>query len=59
MGVGLAAAYAIIGLPLAGALLGWLGDNAAGTKNVFTMVGVLLGGIVGVMHAVRLSNRQL
>ena len=58
MGLGLAAAYAIIGLPFLGALLGWLADRAAGTPNVFTMLGVLFGGILGIAHAVRLSNRQ-
>lgn len=57
-GLGLAAAYAIIGLPFAGALIGWLGDRSLGTPNVFMMVGVVLGGVLGIAHAVRLSNRQ-
>jgi F0F1-type ATP synthase assembly protein I len=58
MGLGLAAAYAIIGLPFVGALLGWLVDRSLGTPNIFIMVGVILGGILGIAHAVRLSNRQ-
>jgi F0F1-type ATP synthase assembly protein I len=57
-GLGLAAAYAIIGLPLAGALGGYFLDQQLGTKNVAALIGVLLGGILGVGHAMRLASRQ-
>jgi F0F1-type ATP synthase assembly protein I len=56
MGLGLSAAYAIIGLPLVGAGLGWLLDRAVGT-TFFIIVGVVGGLVGGMFHAVQLSNR--
>ena len=56
MGVGLSAAYAIIGLPLVGAGLGWLLDRALNTSFCI-VVGVIAGLVFGMWHAVQLSNR--
>jgi F0F1-type ATP synthase assembly protein I len=56
LGIGLSAAYAIIGLPLVGAGLGWLLDRALGTA-FFVVVGVVAGLVGGMWHAVQLSNR--
>lgn len=56
MGVGLSAAYAIIGLPLVGAGLGWLIDRALGTTFIIAILAVA-GLIGGMFHAVQLSNR--
>ena len=56
LGLGLAAAYSIIGLPLVGAGLGWLADRYS-EGTTFTMIGVFVGIILGVAHAVHLSNR--
>ena len=56
MGHGLSAAYAIIGLPLVGAGLGWLADRALGT-TFFIAAGAVLGLVGAMFHAVQLSNR--
>ena len=57
MGLGLAAAYGIIGLPLVGAGCGWLVDRALGTTFVVA-IGVVLGLVGGMFYAIQLSNRQ-
>ena len=56
MGTGLSAAYAIIGLPIVGAGVGWLIDRALGI-TLFVVIGVVGGLIGGMVHAVQLSNR--
>ncbi len=56
LGTGLSAAYAIIGLPLVGAGVGWLIDRAVGTTFI-VVIGVVGGLVGGIFHAVQLSNR--
>ncbi|MGV3615791.1 MAG: hypothetical protein ACO1SV_10700 [Fimbriimonas sp.] len=56
LGVGLTVAYAIIGVPLFGILVGWLVDRSMGT-DLFKGLGALLGSIVGVAGAVFILNR--
>ena len=56
MGLGLSAAYAIIGLPLVGAGVGWLIDRGLGTTFVIA-IGAVGGLIGGVWHAIQLTNR--
>lgn len=56
-GVGLTAAYGIIGLPLVGAGLGWLADRAMGT-GFCIVAGVVLGLVGGMYYAVQISNRN-
>lgn len=56
-GVGLTAAYAIVGLPLAGAGIGWLIDRPTG-GNIAQGVGVLIGAVVGVAFALHVVNRH-
>lgn len=57
LGTGLSAAYAIIGLPLVGAGIGWLIDRAIGI-TLFVVIGVIGGLVGGMVHAVQLSNRK-
>ena len=57
MGVGLSAAYGIIGLPLVGAGLGWLADRMFHT-GFCVIAGVVLGLVGGMVYAVQISNRQ-
>jgi ATP synthase protein I len=57
MGIGLSAAYAIIGLPLVGAGLGWLLDRWLNT-SVFIPILAVLGLVGGMVNAVQLSNRK-
>lgn len=60
LGVGLSVAYTIIGLPLAGVVIGWLVDQRLGTQT-FRSLGVLLGSVFGIAAALLIlsrSNRQ-
>jgi len=57
LGAGLTIAYAIIGLPLAGAGIGWLLDRAGG-GTLFVTVGTLLGAALGIAMALYLLNRE-
>lgn len=57
LGIGLTVAYAIIGVPLFGILVGYALDSAAGT-NVYKGLGALLGSILGIAGAVIILNRQ-
>jgi F0F1-type ATP synthase assembly protein I len=57
LGVGLSAAYTIIGMPLAGAGIGWLADRYFGTTNMVGIGVVILGGI-GVLLAIMMLNRH-
>lgn len=58
LGIGLTVAYAILGMPLLGAGLGWLIDRQMGTSNY---MGILctIGAIVGVVFAVMTTNRRM
>jgi F0F1-type ATP synthase assembly protein I len=56
LGLGLTIAYLIIGVPLLGAFLGWLGDNAAGSTH-WTGVGVVIGAAIGTALAIALLGR--
>jgi F0F1-type ATP synthase assembly protein I len=57
MGLGLSAAYAIIGMPLLGAGVGWLVDSAMGTVIWKGML-CLLGAIVGIWFAISAASRK-
>ena len=57
LGVGMTVAYTIIGLPLAGAGIGWLLDREAGGR-VFITFGTLLGAALGIAMAVFILNRE-
>ena len=57
MGIGLSAAYGIIGLPLVGAGAGWLLDRWLHTSWC-TFAGVVLGVVGGMVYAVSLTNRR-
>lgn len=57
LGIGLTVAYAIIGVPLFGILVGYAIDSAAGT-NLYKGLGALLGSIFGIAGAVIILNRQ-
>lgn len=57
LALGMSAAYVLIGLPLAGALVGWLIDRKTGGQT-FAGVGVLIGGLIAVFHVVQLTKRQ-
>lgn len=62
LGIGLSIAYAILGLPLVGAGIGWLIDRATGVQGVWVGPLVLVGAAAGVAMAVFLlgkSNRTL
>ena len=62
LGIGLSIAYAILGLPLVGAGIGWLIDRATGVQGVWVGPLVLVGAAAGVAMAVVLlgkSNRTL
>jgi F0F1-type ATP synthase assembly protein I len=56
LGRGLAAAYALIGMPLLGLGLGWLLDRGT-DSNVFSLVGFVLGGAAAVWFASRQLSR--
>lgn len=57
VGVGMTIAYAILGVPMLGALLGWLIDRSLGT-NLFKGLLTLGGAVLGIVFAVITSNRQ-
>jgi F0F1-type ATP synthase assembly protein I len=57
LGLGLTVAYAIIGVPLFGILVGYGLDSANGT-NMFKGMGALVGSICGIIGAVVILNRQ-
>lgn len=56
LGVGMMVAYLIIGVPLGGALIGYLIDRGSGGGNA-TAIGVVAGAIVGVAMAISVMNR--
>jgi F0F1-type ATP synthase assembly protein I len=56
LGVGMTIAYAILGMPLLGAGLGWLLDERLGGK-LWIGVGMLLGAAAGIGFAVLTLNR--
>jgi F0F1-type ATP synthase assembly protein I len=56
LGYGLAIAYAIIGVPLLGALIGWVIDSRLGT-TLWTGILTVLGAVVGIGYALVLINR--
>lgn len=57
LALGMSAAYILIGMPLAGALLGWLIDRSLGGQ-VFTALGVLLGSTFAIFHVLQMMKRQ-
>ncbi len=57
-GIGLTVAYAILGTPMMGALIGYLMDREFGT-NLWKGVLTLLGAVIGVTFAVVTTNRRL
>ena len=57
LGVGMTAAYAILGMPLLGAGLGWLVDQRLGT-NVWLGLGMLAGATAGVGFALFVLQRS-
>lgn len=57
LGTGLAVAYALIGLPMAGAGLGWLLDKTT-KSSVFLPVFAILGMVAAIWWTVRTTNRQ-
>ncbi len=57
LGIGLSIAYTIIGMPLAGAGLGWLLDRALGTQT-FVGIGVLVFGALGMFVALFVLSRN-
>jgi F0F1-type ATP synthase assembly protein I len=57
LGVGLSIAYAIIGLPLLGAGLGYLADRAT-DSNVWSGLGAVAGAVVGIVHAILMLNKH-
>jgi F0F1-type ATP synthase assembly protein I len=57
MGLGLTAAYAIIGVPLVGAGIGWLIDQQLAT-NIWKGLLCLLGAVIGIGFAVTAVNRR-
>lgn len=56
LGVGMTIAYAILGMPLVGAGLGWLLDERLGVK-IWMGIGMLLGAVAGIGFAVLTINR--
>jgi F0F1-type ATP synthase assembly protein I len=56
-GVGLTIAYAILGLPMMGALIGYLIDKELGT-NLWKGILTLIGAVIGVTFAVVVANRR-
>jgi F0F1-type ATP synthase assembly protein I len=57
LGLGLSAAYAIIGMPLVGAGIGWLIDSAMGTVIWKGML-CLVGAIFGIWFAISAASRK-
>ena len=56
LGVGLASAYTMIGLPLVGAILGFLLNKAV--PGPWVPLGVVVGFVAGVAFALFLGNRE-
>jgi F0F1-type ATP synthase assembly protein I len=56
LGIGLAVAYTIIGVPIAGAAIGWLLDQAMGSA-LWIQVCTLAGATLGVFMAVLMLNK--
>lgn len=57
LGVGLSVAYAIIGLPLLCAGIGWLIDRSAG-GNTGKALGAVIGLAIGIVVAIRLLGHE-
>ncbi|MEZ0327503.1 MAG: hypothetical protein ACAH95_16515 [Fimbriimonas sp.] len=57
LGIGLSIAYTIIGMPLAGAGLGWLLDRALGTQT-YVGIGVIVFGALGMFVALFVLGRN-
>jgi F0F1-type ATP synthase assembly protein I len=57
IGIGLTAAYAIMGTTMVGLGLGWLADRANG-GNFWQGIGTIIGATAGVAFVVHLSNRH-
>lgn len=57
LGVGVSVAYTIIGLPLAGAAIGWFFDQGSET-GTWKSVGVLVGAVLGVVLSIFIMNRS-
>ena len=57
LGMGMAVAYTIIGLPIAGIGIGWLIDQSQGT-TIFRGFGAVIGSILGIVGAMLMLNRN-
>lgn len=57
VGLGLVAAYAIIGLPMVGIGIGWLVDKFT-RSNAFVGIGAMVGAVLGLVIAVRMLNQS-
>ena len=57
LGFGMQVAYTIIGLPLAGAAIGWLVDRSTGA-HFWVGICVLIGAALGVFAAIVLLNKE-
>jgi F0F1-type ATP synthase assembly protein I len=49
LGVGLMAAYTLMGTPIGCALIGYLADRAAGTDRLYTGLGAVIGMVLGLV----------
>jgi F0F1-type ATP synthase assembly protein I len=57
LGIGMTVAYIIVGIPLAGAGLGYLIDKAL-KASIFMGIGTLIGAIIGISMTVVIVNRE-
>ena len=57
LGIGMTVAYVIVGVPLAGALVGWLIDKAT-KASIYTGFGTLLGAVIGIGMTIAIINRE-
>lgn len=57
LGVGLAIAYTLLGLPMAGLGIGFLVDHLTGS-NGWKGIGTVVGAVAGIAFAVMMLNRE-
>src|SRR5947209_1082734 len=57
LGIGMTVAYVIVGVPLTGALVGWLIDKAT-KASIYTGIGTLLGAVIGIAMTIAIINRE-